>query len=114
MAVIRCSNCNVPLTEDEASAGKCPLCKTRIAQSEKKVPSRSAADCAAGASGSKNKMNGGMKIGMMVGAVIYAILMAGPLRNSGLLPTFVVGFLIFLVTGTIGKALGGVAARTAA
>jgi len=44
--------------------------------------------------------------GLFVGIVIYAVLMAGPLKNAGLLPTFAVGFGAIMLCGLIGMGIG--------
>lgn len=46
-------------------------------------------------------------IGSFVGIGVLAVLLTGPLRNTGTLVSFAAGLGIILVTGLIGRAVGG-------
>lgn len=111
----RCPACNLMLTSTEVNAGACPTCKAplgggkRAGSSPRHTRSFDGSGPPAASPGRakpSKKMNAASMTGLFVGIVIYAVLMAGPLKNAGLLPTFAVGFGAIMLCGLIGMGIG--------
>ncbi|MBY0228726.1 MAG: hypothetical protein K2W96_05545 [Gemmataceae bacterium] len=96
MSKTLCPHCDARLAPAEARDGWCETCGKKLPSAA--VPRRDSRD----AREAKPAVNSWTRVGQILGGVIFAFLMTGPLRSAGYLPTFLAGFAVMSVCAGIG------------
>lgn len=114
MSSVTCPFCNAVVPPEEVAEGWCENCGKRLPtfgfRSPGSVQDRQPVTRAEPTT-KKPPSKAGTMVGAIIGALIFGILMTGPLRSTGYLITFAVGFGVFLVTMGIGQFAGRLFAK---
>jgi hypothetical protein len=107
MNPVICPFCSAALPAHEVKGGWCEACGKAIPHFAVSAASRAQESIVqkdAGTAGGRT----GLIVGMLVGAVAFAALMAGPLRSTGDALAYGAGVAIVLGAAVAGRAAGGV------